>query len=67
MTKLNWEKKFEELPAVNYNLYLGSGKESCDNCLEFEEARDQIKSFIRQLLAKQERLFFECYGDGNPE
>jgi hypothetical protein len=38
---------FEDLPVVNYNLYIGAGKDACDYCLEFEEARDQIKSYIR--------------------
>ena len=62
----NWEEKFDELPAVNYNLYLGSGKESCDNCLEFEEARDQIKSFIHQLLAEQEGEFRKLVKESRP-
>jgi len=52
----NWEKEFEELPAVNYNLYLGSGKEVCDNCLEFENAVNQIKSFIHQNFILREEV-----------
>ena len=52
-TSKGWEKDLEELPAVNYNLYIGSGSVSCDNCLKFEEALKQLKQFIQSLLKKQ--------------
>ena len=48
------KEEFEELPAVNYNLYIGSGKDACDNCLKYEDAVNQILDFFHQ--AEQEML-----------
>ena len=49
----DWEKEFENLPAVNYNLYIGSGSDACDDCLEYEEALKQLIGFIHSLLSSQ--------------
>jgi len=54
-TKDKWEEELEELPALNYNLYFGSGKDVCDKCLEFNDALIQLKSFISTLLSKQKQ------------
>ncbi len=55
----NWkniEKEFEELDAVNYNVYIGSGTDACDNCLEYEDAVKQILAFFKERCVPREEL-----------
>jgi len=51
------QDKIKNLKCVNYNMYIGSGTESCDNCLCFEDALEELLGFISQEIqkAKSER------------
>ena len=59
MKKQNWEKELKDLPAINYNLYIGSGADACDNCLDFEVAFNQLKFFISNLLSQEKENWIE--------
>jgi ribosomal protein L23 len=43
-------KEVEDLRCVNYNMYIGSGSDACDNCLPFDLAVDELKAFIKSKL-----------------
>jgi len=66
--------KIKNLKCVNYNMYIGSGTESCDNCLCFEDALEELLGFISQEIQKAveerdkeivEMLEEHIYDDGN--
>ena len=58
-----WEEQLMDLPAINYNLYIGAGRESCDNCLEFDDAVKQVKQFISDLLSKERERIIQKIDD----
>ena len=55
----NWEENLKNLPAINYNLYIGSEIDACDDCLEFEVALKQLEDFIKKLLKTQRKEILE--------
>jgi len=46
------QDKIKNLKCVNYNMYIGSGTLSCDNCLCFEDALEELLGFISQEIQK---------------
>lgn len=64
-----WGEEFYNLPAINYNLYYGSGPDAGKNALTNTEAEEQIIAFIRQEKAKsraegKEELLAEMAHEG---
>jgi hypothetical protein len=67
MIKEDLLKELRCLNAINYNLYIGSGTDACDLCLDYDEAIKELENLIQKSYEAGEQNILKeiekkCYG-----